>query len=59
VGSNTTVKSGLTKLLADTAADEVIVVTDTYEHADRLQSYQRVAQIAKLIDVKPNIGVGA
>jgi luciferase family oxidoreductase group 1 len=59
VGSNTTVKSGLTKLVADTSADEVIVVTDTYEHADRLQSYQRVAQIAKLIDVKPNIGVGA
>ncbi len=59
VGSNTTVKSGLMKLVADTGADEVIVVTDTYEHADRLQSYQRVAQIAKLIDVKPNIGVGA
>jgi luciferase family oxidoreductase group 1 len=59
VGSNTTVKSGLTKLVADTGADEVIVVTDTYEHADRLQSYQRVAEVAKLIDVKPNIGVGA
>ncbi len=59
VGSNSTVKSGLTKLVADTGADEVIVVTDTYEHTDRLQSYQRVAEVAKLIDVKPNIGVGA
>jgi luciferase family oxidoreductase group 1 len=59
VGSNSTVKSGLTKLVADTGADEVIVVTDTYEHADRLQSYQRVAEVAKLIDIKPNIGVGA
>ena len=59
VGSKTTVKAGLKKLVADTGADEVIVVTDTYEHEDRLQSYQRVAQIAKFIDVKPNIGVGA
>ena len=36
-------KAGIEKLVADTGADELIVVTDTYEHADRLQSYQRVA----------------
>src|ERR1700742_313897 len=42
VGSDTTVKVGIEKLLADTGADELIVVTDTYEHADRLQSYERV-----------------
>jgi hypothetical protein len=30
----------------------VIVVTDTYEHADRLQSYQRVASIAPGIELK-------
>ena len=35
-------KAGLESLVLDTAADEVIVVTDTYEHANRLQSYQRV-----------------
>lgn len=43
VGSDATVKAGLKKLMSDTRADEVIVVTDTYEHADRLQSYERVA----------------
>jgi hypothetical protein len=30
---------------------------DTYEHADRLQSYQRVAGVATTIKVKPTVGV--
>src|SRR5467141_772710 len=51
VGSNATVKAGLEKLVSETAADEVIVVTDTYEHSDRLQSYQRVAAAAKELGV--------
>jgi luciferase family oxidoreductase group 1 len=59
VGSNATVKAGLDKLVGDTGADEVIVVTDTYEPADRLQSYQRVAAIATTIEVKPGVAVGA
>jgi luciferase family oxidoreductase group 1 len=45
VGSDATVRAGLEKLVGDTRADEVIVVTDTYEHRDRLESYQRVAGI--------------
>ena len=49
VGSNTTVKAGLEKLVGETGADEVIVVTDTYEHEDRLQSYRRVSEIATMI----------
>jgi luciferase family oxidoreductase group 1 len=59
VGSNATVKAGLEKVVGDTGADEVIVVTDTYEHADRLQSYERVAGVATMIDVNPTVGVGA
>ena len=58
VGSDATVKAGLEKLVGDTGADELIVVTDTYEHADRLQSYQRVAGIAARIEVKPIVAVG-
>ena len=58
VGSDATVKAGLEKLVGDTGADEVIVVTDTYEHADRLQSYQRVGGIAATIEVKPIVAVG-
>jgi luciferase family oxidoreductase group 1 len=46
VGSDATVKVGLEKLVADTGASEVIVVTDTFEHEDRLESYRRVAGVA-------------
>src|SRR4051794_14609373 len=43
VGSDPTVKAGLGKLVRETGASEVIVVTDTYTHEDRLESYRRVA----------------
>jgi luciferase family oxidoreductase group 1 len=57
VGSDATVKAGLEKLVGDTGANEVIIVTDTYEHEDRLQSYRRVAGIASMIEVKPTAAV--
>jgi luciferase family oxidoreductase group 1 len=59
VGSNKTVKAGLERLAGDTGADEVIVVTDTYEHADRLDSYRRVADVASAIEVKPAVAIEA
>lgn len=59
IGSGATVKAGLEKLVADTGADEVIVVTDTYEHADRLQSYELVARVANEIEVNRGVPVGA
>jgi luciferase family oxidoreductase group 1 len=59
VGSDETVKRGLEKLVGDTGANEVIVVTDTYEHVDRLESYRRVAGIAAAIEVKPTVAVEA
>jgi alkanesulfonate monooxygenase SsuD/methylene tetrahydromethanopterin reductase-like flavin-dependent oxidoreductase (luciferase family) len=59
VGSNATVQAGLEKLVAETRADEVIVVTDTYEHADRLQSYRRVADITAKLEVMPSIALEA
>jgi len=52
VGSNATVKAGLEKLVSETMADEVIAVTDTYDHEDRLQSYRQVAEIASTIEIK-------
>jgi luciferase family oxidoreductase group 1 len=54
VGSDATVQAGLEKLVRETRADEVIVVTDTYEHSDRIESYQRVARIAATIKLAPN-----
>ena len=44
VGSPVTVRTGLTKFLRDTGADEVIVAAAIYEHAARLRSYELLAQ---------------
>jgi luciferase family oxidoreductase group 1 len=52
VGSDATVKAGLERLVADTGANEVIVVTDTWDHETRLDSYRRVAEIAGEISMK-------
>ncbi|WP_420236587.1 LLM class flavin-dependent oxidoreductase [Telmatobacter bradus] len=46
VGSEATVKAGMERLVQETGADELIVVTDTYEHTDRIESYRRVASAA-------------
>ena len=59
IGFDATVKSGLETLLRNTAADEIIAVTDTYDHADRLHSYERLARIAATIEPKPTVAVGA
>ena len=55
VGSDATVQAGLEKLVNETHADEVIVATDTYEHSDRMDSYERVARIAAEIKLVPNV----
>src|ERR1700739_3318201 len=52
VGSETTVKGGLEKLVAETGADEVIVVTDTWEPEARLDSSRRLAKVAASIEKK-------
>ena len=51
VGSRATVSAGLEKLARDTAANEVIVVTDTYDPSDRLRSYELVAEVARQVAV--------
>jgi luciferase family oxidoreductase group 1 len=57
VGSDRTVKAKLQKLVADTGASEVIVVSDTYEHADRLRSYERLANVVETIRPTPMIAM--
>ncbi len=59
VGSDATVKAGLEKLIADTGASEVIAVTDTYSHQDRLESYRRVAGIAANVAAMPPVATRA
>lgn len=43
VGSRETVKDGVQRFAAHAQADEVIVVTNTFEHEDRLHSYELLA----------------
>jgi luciferase family oxidoreductase group 1 len=58
VGSEATVKARLQKLVDNTGADEVIVVTDAYHHEDRLWSYEQVAGVATSIVTAKNDSAG-
>ena len=46
VGSVDTVRAGLDALVAETGADELMVVSDVYEHAARLRSFELIASAA-------------
>src|SRR5262249_26071361 len=43
VGSPETVRDGLLELQRSTAADELMLTTNVYDHGDRLRSYELVA----------------
>jgi luciferase family oxidoreductase group 1 len=47
VGSPKTVRAGLEALVARTGADELIIVSDVYDHAARLRSYELIAAAAQ------------
>jgi len=44
VGSKETVRAGIAKLVANTGADELMIVSDVYDHQARLHSYQLIAE---------------
>jgi len=46
VGSPDTVRSGIEALVAETGADELMVVSDVYDHAKRLRSFEIIADAA-------------
>jgi luciferase family oxidoreductase group 1 len=46
IGSPATVRNGLDALVAETGADELIVVSDVYEHPARLRSFELIAEAA-------------
>ena len=48
IGSPQTVRAGLDSLLAETGADELIIVSDVYEHPLRLRSFELIARLAGL-----------
>jgi alkanesulfonate monooxygenase SsuD/methylene tetrahydromethanopterin reductase-like flavin-dependent oxidoreductase (luciferase family) len=43
VGSPRTVRAGMQALVSETAADELIIVSDVYDHAARLRSFELIA----------------
>ena len=46
VGSPDTVRAGIDALVAETGADELMVVSDVYDHAKRLRSFELIASVA-------------
>src|SRR6201996_6148930 len=46
VGSPDTVRAGMEALVEETKADELIVVSDVYDHARRLRSFELIAEVA-------------
>jgi len=55
VGSEETVRAGLDQLVRETGANELIIVSDTFEHADRLESFRRVAAIKATMDTRVGV----
>ena len=48
IGSPDTVRKGMAALVEETGADELIVVSDVYEHSDRLHSIELIAKAGDL-----------
>jgi alkanesulfonate monooxygenase SsuD/methylene tetrahydromethanopterin reductase-like flavin-dependent oxidoreductase (luciferase family) len=59
VGSSQTVKAKLEELVALTGANEIIAVTDVWDHAERLNSVQRLSEVATNIEVGSTAAVEA
>ncbi len=47
IGGPEKIKRGLQKLIDETQADELMIVSDAYDHADRLQSFEIIASAQK------------
>ena len=43
VGSPDTIRAGIDRLVAETGADELMIVSDVYEHSARLRSFELIA----------------
>lgn len=50
VGSIKTVRAGMERLISLTAADELMIVSDVFDHTARLRSYEIVADIVRGMD---------
>ncbi|HAQ01156.1 MAG TPA: alkane 1-monooxygenase, partial [Rhodospirillum rubrum] len=46
IGAPATLREGIKALIAETAADELIIVSDIYDHEARLRSFELIAEVA-------------
>jgi alkanesulfonate monooxygenase SsuD/methylene tetrahydromethanopterin reductase-like flavin-dependent oxidoreductase (luciferase family) len=44
IGAPETIRAGIDALVAETGADELMIVSDVYDHAARLTSFKLIAQ---------------
>ncbi len=49
IGDPRTIRARLEELAEHTAADEVMVTTNVYDHAERLRSYELIAEVFKIV----------
>lgn len=59
VGSPETVRAGLDAIVAETGADELMVVSAIHDHTARLRSYALLAELAELESPSPAAAAGA
>jgi len=52
VGSPDTVRAGIDALVAETGADELMIVSDVYDHQARLHSFELIAQAGGALEVE-------
>jgi len=48
VGDPSTVRAAIEELAGQTAADEVMITTNVYDHAERLRSYELLAEVFRI-----------
>ena len=58
IGSPNTVRKGIAALVEETGAEELIVVSDVYDHAERLRSIKLIAEAGSLSAEGPSRRVG-
>ncbi|MBC2770267.1 LLM class flavin-dependent oxidoreductase [Pusillimonas minor] len=58
IGSPDTVREGIKTLLAQTKANELMIVSDVYDHERRLRSYQQIAEIMTALNETTHAAAG-
>lgn len=52
-GSRETVTAGIERLIAETGADELMIVSDVFDHAKRLRSFELIAEATQAFNPSP------